>query len=419
VGVWHRFALARDMNPDPFTPPSPRDRIEDPFADPFAAPAPASLPPSPPRVDWWAWQSRIRTVSTPVRSTTRGARRPPVVARAGLGVLVGAALVTATLGGVVFGSRPTEATHAQAVVRTPVFVGSAPEYQHLGEVPAPPEPPPPPEPEPEPEPPRPAPSGPFAVERAVIDLSYDGRRLQTVVRFPADRGAGPFPMVVFAHGYGTQTGAYGPLLDGVAAAGFVVVAPEFPFTSTAYGGDIGGRDVEAQVDDVRHVITAVRDLAHTSGNPLEGLVHDGRVGIVGHSDGGVTAGAVAFASQIRDTRIGAAVLLSGARNDFGGAWFPAGSPALLAIHGDADGVNPFGASQTIYSSDRSGAPRYLVAVPGGGHDDAFVGSRSRAAVVALVADFLRAYLVDDANARARLVSDASVDGVLDLLAYDD
>jgi hypothetical protein len=147
-------------------------------------------------------------------------------------------------------------------------------------------------------------------------------------------------------------------------------------------------------------------------------VHDGRVGIVGHSDGGVTAGAVAFASQIRDTRIGAAVLLSGARNDFGGAWFPAGSPALLAIHGDADGVNPFGASQTIYSSDRSGAPRYLVAVPGGGHDDAFLGLRSRDAVIALVSDFLRAYLVGDGEARTRLVDDASRPGVLELVASD-
>jgi hypothetical protein len=145
VGVWHRFALARDMNPDLFTPPSPRDRIEDPFAGPDPA--------SPAAVDWWAWQSRIRTVSTPVRTPTRGARRPPLVARAGLGILVGAALVTATFGGVVFGGRPSEATRAAAVVRSPVLVGSPPEYQYLGDAPPPdPAPAPAPEPEPEPEP---------------------------------------------------------------------------------------------------------------------------------------------------------------------------------------------------------------------------------------------------------------------------
>jgi dienelactone hydrolase len=408
VGVRHRFALARDMNRDPFSPPSPRDRIEDPFA---AAPGARA-----PLVDWWAWQARIRDVSVPVRGSVRGVRRPPRLARAGLGVLVGAALVTATFGGVVFGGRPSDATRTAAPVRATPFVGTPPEYQQLGVVPAPlaPEA----GPEPPPEPASPPGRGPFAVESVVLDLSYDGRRLQTVVRFPADRRAGPYPMVVFAHGYATQTSAYRELLDGLAADGFVVVAPEFPFTSTAYGGDVGTRDVEAQVEDVRHVITAVRELSTTTGDPLVGLVRDGRVGVVGHSDGGVTTSAVAFAERIRDTRVGAAVLLAGARADFGGPSFPAGSPALLAIHGDADGVNPFGASQTLYTSNRSGEPRYLVAVTSGGHDDSFVGSRSRAAVVSLVADFLRAYLVDDGIARALIVGDASVDGVLELLAAD-
>jgi hypothetical protein len=411
VGVRHRFAPARDMNRDHFTPPSPHDRIEGPFA--------ASTGASDQRVDWWAWQSRVRTVSTPVRTRTRGRRRPPLVVRAGLGLLVGAALVTATFGSTVFGGRPTEAARTPVVARSTELVGAPPEYQRLGEIPLPPELPPGSAPEPEPASSPQPPGGPFASERVVLDLSHDGRRLQTVVRFPDDRGAGPFPMVVFAHGYATQTAAYGALLDGIGSAGFVVVAPEFPLTSTAYGGDVGERDVEAQVDDLRRAITAVRDLSHTGGNPLEGLVSDAPVGVIGHSDGAVTAGASAFASDVRDARVGAAVLLSGARNDFGGAWFPPGSPALLAVHGDADGVNPFGASQTLYSSDRSGSPRYLVAVLGGGHDDSFVGLRSRRAVVALVVDFLRAYLVEDANARARIVGSASLDGVLDLVAFDD
>jgi predicted dienelactone hydrolase len=407
------------MDQHPYSPPSPRDRIDDPFAPTGAQ------PPRP--VDWWAWQSRIRDVSTPVRTPMRSAgRRPPFLARAGLGLLVGVALVVAAFGGVVFGGRPTDAvrTHPLAAPLPPGG-GTPPEYVVVEE---PPPPTPEPEPGPAPEParppvtatrPAPPPGGRFGVDQVVLDLTYGGRRLQTVVRFPTDRGAGPFPLVVFAYGYATQTSAYGALLDGIASYGFVVAAPEFPFTSTAYGDDIGGRDVEAQVDDVSHVITAVRDVAHTRGTSLDGLVDNAGVGVVGHSDGGVTAAAVAFASQVRDPRITAAVVLSGARDDFGGSWFPSGSPALLAIHGDADGVNPFGASQTLYSSDRSGSPRYLVAVPGGGHNDAFVGSRTRDAVAALASDFLRAYLVGDADARARITDDAAYPGVLELLASDD
>jgi dienelactone hydrolase len=398
------------MDQQPFSPPSPNDRIDDPFAPSDGRP--------PRRVDWCAWQSRIRDVSVPVRTPTRSeGRRAPLLARAGLGLLVGVALAVVTVGGVVFGGRPTDTVQAGPVV-APLLPGAAtrPEDPAVEEPRnAAPGPASAPEPGPRSEPP----GGRFAIDQIVLDLTYDGRRLQTVVRFPTDRGAGPFPLVVFAHGYANQTSTYGALLDGIASNGFVVAAPEFPFTSTAYGDEIGGRDVEAQVDDVSHVITAMRDLARTKGTPLTGFVDGGGVGVVGHSDGGITAAAVSFASQARDLRVGAAVILSGALNDFSGPWFPNGSPALLAIHGDADGVNPFGASQTLYSSDRSDAPRYLVAVPGGGHDDAFLSSRTRNAVIALACDFLRAYLAGDAGARGRIADDASYPGVTELLASDD
>ena len=183
--------------------PSPCDRIEDPFAPPEAR--------TPRRVDWYAWQSRIRDVSATVRNPTRPGRRPPRLTRVGLGLLVGVALVVAAFGGMVFGGRPSEAVRAgpvAAALSSPG--GTSPEYQPVED----PAPPPPPETEsgPAAEParePTPPPSGPFPVDQVVFDFSYDGRRLQTVVRVPTDRGSGPFPLVVFAHGYATQTSAYG------------------------------------------------------------------------------------------------------------------------------------------------------------------------------------------------------------------
>ncbi len=71
------------------------------------------------------------TVSTPVRTPARAdapGRRS--IARAGLGFLVGAALVFATFGGVVFGGRPSDATcHPRPPVVPPVLVRRrAPEY---------------------------------------------------------------------------------------------------------------------------------------------------------------------------------------------------------------------------------------------------------------------------------------------------
>lgn len=47
---------------------------------------------------------------------------------------------------------------------------------------------------------------------------------------------GPWPLIVFAHGYAIDAAAYAPLPEDLAAGGYVVAAPDFPGTSTAYPG---------------------------------------------------------------------------------------------------------------------------------------------------------------------------------------
>src|SRR5262245_59059649 len=131
------------MDQQPFAPPSPRDRIDKPLA---------------------------------AREPGTARRQPPTLARAGIGLVVGAALVVAAFGGVVFGGRPTGAVRTPRVAASlPSPGGTPPEYQVIEE----PSPPPVPEPaltaEPEPPPPpAPRPSGRFAVEQIALDLSYDG-----------------------------------------------------------------------------------------------------------------------------------------------------------------------------------------------------------------------------------------------------
>ena len=402
------------------TPPSPPNQW-------FPGPGPAP-------VDWSTWQARIRAAAGPPggpgRPMAARARRLPGVV---LGIVVGLGVVGTTVGGAVYAGRPT-ATDAprggSALTAPPSPLSAAPVEQVRAQVvPEPTAPPAPPPPEPSPVPAAPGARGVYPVGRLTADLvdasrppvprgdaaAAAGRLLRTEIRYPDARSAGPFPLVVFAHGYATSTAAYAPLLDDLAAAGYVVVAPEFPVTGTALGGDVGDREPDAQVADLSFVMSAVMDLAGGDG-PLRGMVRDGPIGVVGHSDGGITAAATAFASRVRDPRVGAAVVLSGARGDFGGTWFLPESPALLAVHGDADSVNPFAASQALYASDRSGSPRYLVRVRGAGHTDAFVGARTRPALVALVDDFLRAGLGTDPDAAGRIPEDASAAGVLELLA---
>jgi fermentation-respiration switch protein FrsA (DUF1100 family) len=108
----------------------------------------------------------------------------------------------------------------------------------------------------------------------------------------------------------------------------------------------------------------------------------------------------------------AAVVLSGAEADYDGTWFTTQSPALLAIHGVDDEVNPFSSSQALY--DGATGPRMLVAVEGGSHLGPFTNDPSEPAVATLAVDFLRAHLTGDASAADRLNADADVPGVLTL-----
>ena len=178
--------------------------------------------------------------------------------------------------------------------------------------------------------------------------SSRGRVLATTIYSPAAPGA--FPLVVFAHGFGASAASYAPLEQAVAAAGFVVVAPDFPLSSGAVTGN-PVRDPVEQATDLSFLIDVMLDPAARPAE-LAGVIANAPVGVIGHSDGGITAAGIAFNSSHADPRIGAAAVLSGANIAFPGAWFAGPSPALLAIHGDADAVNPYWASEALFNGAR-------------------------------------------------------------------
>jgi len=238
-----------------------------------------------------------------------------------------------------------------------------------------------------------------------VTVAHGARSFPVTIWYPA--APGRYPVVVFAHGYGASASTYEDMEAQLAAAGFVVAAPDFPFTS-ANSEWLDRGDVVNQAGDVSAVITELTDPA-TVPNALRGLIAPGPVGVVGHSDGGVTAAAVAYNSSVADHRVGAAVILSGAEIMYDGPWFTTASPPLLAIHGDADEVNPYWASEQLFA-DATG-PRWLVTVLGGSHLGPFTTGSVEPTVARLIADFLHAQLQQDAAAAARIDRDANADGL--------
>lgn len=214
-------------------------------------------------------------------------------------------------------------------------------------------------------------TGPSPVGEVALTLTDGSRVLPTTVRYPATaaganqqplRAAKPYPLIVFSQGFAISPDAYGALLDAWAAAGFVVAAPAYPLTTP--GGNEG--DILNHPADLRAVITDLLAVDAQPGNLLSRTIDVSRIGIVGHSDGGDTTNAVAEGTCCHDSRVSAAIIMSGAELvTFGGSFGGSTGVPLLVTQGSADTVNLPACSQQIYNA--APGPRYYLSLVGAGH----------------------------------------------------
>jgi predicted dienelactone hydrolase len=248
------------------------------------------------------------------------------------------------------------------------------------------------------------------------------RTLVTTVYYPASvvpsetaptppPAAGHFPLIVFAHGYAIDAAAYAPLLRDLAVGGYVVAAPDFPGTSTAYPGAANRPDTLQQPADLSFVITS---MLTASSQP--GLLHDtinpNEIGDSGQSDGGVTAAATAYNTCCIDPRIHAATILTGGAFGFEGQWFPPGTPPVIFVHAVADEVNPYSASTSMFAQAQS--PKYLLTVEDGSHLEVFVDPPWEPEIAQAMIAFYDLYLKHDPSAEARLHTEGNQPGMLTL-----
>ncbi len=233
---------------------------------------------------------------------------------------------------------------------------------------------------------------------------------------PAARADGPFPLVIFGHGFAVTPALYARLLQSWARAGYVVAAPVFPLENADAPGGPDESDLTNQPADMSFVISEMLAAARTRAGPFSGLIDSSQVAVTGQSDGGDTALALAYDPTYRDTRVSAAVILSGAEiPSIGGVTFPAGSPPLLATQGTADTVNPPSATNAFF--DIAPRPKYLLTLFGAEHLPPYSDQQPQLGIVERVTiAFLDSYLKHRDGALRRLVSLGSVPKTASLLA---
>ena len=248
------------------------------------------------------------------------------------------------------------------------------------------------------------------VERRTVRLrtgAVVARRLVTYIRYPVD-GSGPFPLVVFGHGFDVTPAPYGALLDAWARAGFVVAAPVFPLENSGAPGGPDESDIVNQPGDMSAVITWM--IRHQAG-----LVDRRRIAVAGQSDGGETALAAAYDSYYLDRRVRAAVILSGAKLPIAGFSFPAGSPPLFAAQGTADTTNLPRYTYAFFAG--AARPKFLLRLLGARHLPPYTTEQPQLGVVERSSiAFLDRYLYGWRGASNRLLAEGNVAGVAALTA---
>ena len=247
-----------------------------------------------------------------------------------------------------------------------------------------------------------APTQTFATTSSQFTFTRAGRTLRTVVWYP--KTAGRYPLVLWSHGLHGSPEGYSGVTQKIAAAGFVVAAPAYPFTNDK-ANPFNQGDMANQPADASAVITEVLKLDGQAGSPLAGRIDTAHVGAAGHSAGGYTTVGL-LSGSARDSRLKGAVVVSG--GSMGGKFSGAATP-MLFIHGDADATVPYSSGKSLF--DNCPWPKGLLTLVGGDHGAALWGSSpAAAAVTASMLDLFRYGLYGDGAARSRLRADGTAGG---------
>lgn len=196
------------------------------------------------------------------------------------------------------------------------------------------------------------------------------RWIFTRVWYPAVRGPQPYPLVIFAPGFGVGPDNYAPLLARIASAGYVVAAPLYPILSGYPAGPSDVIDWDQKFPDTWFVTDSIIGLAESSDATFGGLIDTSRIAIAGHSDGGLIAFGDTYNLALLDARV-RAVVVYGAQV---GTGYVANGRPMLHFASDGDEYNDFGATlwwDSNYFTDR----RWTVALWGANHASPFMDPR--------------------------------------------
>ena len=230
----------------------------------------------------------------------------------------------------------------------------------------------------------------FAVGTTSVKFDNQGRSVATTVYYPATGRAttlsidgapratkwGPYPLIVFSHDLRASPTPYARLLHAWAAAGYVVAVPTYEAPTDAEADEDGQFvvDLGERVTDASFVIDRMLDRVQGG---FGSIVDRQRIAAAGHGLGATTTYVLSYLATA-PTHGCAPSSPSGARSPATPtSYFSGVNTPLLAIHGEADEVDPIDDAHDVFALAKP--PKFFVTLLGADGTSPFATANDPAA----------------------------------------
>ncbi len=187
------------------------------------------------------------------------------------------------------------------------------------------------------------------------------RELKTTVWYPAEarafeilrwsdtpiaQGAGPFPLLIYSHGFSSYRKDVLYLVKHMASYGYIVAAMDYPLSNFSTPGGPSTEDVVNQPGDISFLLNYFLEGNQTQEHQtpqsiFRAAIDTNRIGAIGLSLGAMTTELVTYHPTLRDNRFKAAVSIAGPMAMFTKAFFKESEIPFLMIGSTVDAFIPY------------------------------------------------------------------------------
>lgn len=167
------------------------------------------------------------------------------------------------------------------------------------------------------------------------------REFEATVWFPQSEEEKSHPLIIYSHGFMSERSDLQYILQHLSSHGYIVLAANYPLTSSASGDALLMADVVNQPADIRFLINQITNPVTDIGKTFSHLVDESRIGVMGYSLGGLASTLAAYHPIHLDHRLKAVVSLAGPSAMLGEAFYSNNNIPYMMVGGTSDEMTPY------------------------------------------------------------------------------